>query len=131
MERARVAALLYEVITPYLDKLKYGVLYLEDDWELTSPEKFEEVLMKSKPDLHIAMSNPQWVSFRPSLWGHKVFRQIFVNGYLRYLNENEDDNKKLDPELIVCDTDEARGIPKIFIMMWEGDFGVSWRVRKG
>mgnify|MGYP001210236627 CR=1 FL=1 len=110
---------------PYLENLKCGVLYLEDDWELTSPERFGQVLANCRPDLHIAMSNPKWVSNRPSLWGKDVFRQIFINRLNSYVADNP---SKLDPEIIICDTDEARSINKMFIMMWEGDFGVAWRV---
>ena len=111
----------------YLDDLRCGVLYLEDDWELTSPERFRQVLCSAESDLHIAMSNPNYVSFRPSLWGKDVFREIFVNTFKNYVTDTPN---KLDPELIVCDTDDARAINKKFIMMWEGDFGVSWIVNK-
>ena len=108
-----------------IETLKCGVLYLEDDWELTSPERFGQVLANCRPDLHIAMSNPKWVSNRPAVWVKHVFRQIFINRLNTYVADNP---SKLDPEIIICDTDEARGINKMFIMMWEGDFGVAWRV---
>ena len=72
-----------------LDDSKYGVLYLEDDWNLKNADKFEEALKKYNDDGYVQLTDRSGneLSFNPSFWGKNIFKKLMVDLFEKHNDE--------------------------------------------
>jgi hypothetical protein len=126
----------------FLDKSRYGVLYLEDDWNLKNPNKLEEALKKCDDNSYVQLTDRSGkeLSFNPSFWGKAIFKHLMIDlfdkhdkkGFLLYRPEGKGNperfvsinfqNMKLDINMDKIDIWSA-DISK--------DLGRKWMRKKG
>ena len=125
-----------------LYKTKYGVLYLEDDWNLKNSDKFNEALKKCNDNCYVQLTDRAGdeISFNPSFWGKNIFKKLMVDlfekhnekGFLLYRPEG-----KGNPERFISINLQNMNldISKDKIDVWSADIsedlGRKWMSEKG
>lgn len=121
-----------------IEKIKYGVLYLEDDWvvtkNITCINNYFGSFEKTPNCLGISFNNNSRIGFKPCLWNNIYFKEIFFSTFIKIKEEN------IDPEQLIRDFNKYgfkeedllknnKFIEKSKYIFFE-DIGINWRNSK-
>ena len=123
------------------NKIKYGILYLEDDWVVNKfPNKYNinyyfDFLQNTSNCLGISFVHSVRIGFKPILWNKSYFEEIFCKSFSKLSKIN------IDPEQLIRSynrygfTEEHLQSNNVYIkpsnIIRFKDVGISWRNSRG
>lgn len=86
-------------VEQHFEKIKYGILYIEDDWINLKCEKpldfYFDWFSKNKNCLGISLRNNGRIGFKPFFWNKNYFKIIFIETFKNNKTIN------IDPETLI------------------------------
>ena len=127
---------LLDVYIKIKNNIKYGVLYLEDDWIVTNKQAIINDYFGSfstnENCLGISFIKNSRIGFKPTLWNQKYFEEIFLNTFFK------NTETKIDPEQLVRSNNKygykKEDLDKFSKFLEKSkyihfrDIGINWRI---